>query len=57
MEGEELAAELRRTQESLTSLQAEMIPTEPAYPVSAVLGASWPNSPAMESFSSQSESM
>ena len=44
MEGEELAAELRRTQERLTSLQAERIPAETAHHVSAMLGVSCPPS-------------
>ena len=42
MEGEEMAAELERTQQCLTTLQADLIPAEQAYRISAMLGVSWP---------------
>ena len=51
MEGEEMVADLQRTQECLTSLQADLIPAEQAYHISAMLGMSWPNLSAVGAFS------
>ncbi len=51
MEGEEMAAELQRTQECLTSLQADLMPAEKAYHVSAMLGVFWCNLSALKASS------